>query len=408
MVGNLGENLVFLLSMPRSGSTMLNAILGGHKEIGTVPEPWFLLHLYQLKNSEKDKEFLFGEREMVKDYDAFFEKGTFNIACRLHAGFLYNKLLRRTGGAIFLDKSPNYHYVLEFIDELFPNAKKIFLIRNPLSIAASYKDYFQCSIKKSLYADTDSHDYPKAVAWFAGIFRYKSYFESDNSNLYRVRYEDIISNSTLELQGLCDFMDIPYMENMSEYGKNEELLRTFKYAERSDKNIFMHGKPHLESISKWKKDLTKDEIYTVCSLLGRRFFEEMGYGEEFEEAEKICGKRLMDDPDVTFIEGKLKELNRSFGLDLDINYHCGDVYANSPELLKTDLLDITLTQQSVDTLLFKNDQAVNKTETLLETIRLLERKVNDLEWKVNILREIRDSIPYGRDFAWRIKKWLKK
>src|SRR6202012_2553875 len=44
-IGPLGENLVFLISQPRSGSTLLQRILAGHEEVFTTAEPWIMLHL---------------------------------------------------------------------------------------------------------------------------------------------------------------------------------------------------------------------------------------------------------------------------------------------------------------------------------------------------------------------------
>ncbi|MGI9290615.1 MAG: sulfotransferase, partial [Gammaproteobacteria bacterium] len=40
----LGENLVFIISQPRSGSTLLQRILGAHTEIAISSEPWIMLH----------------------------------------------------------------------------------------------------------------------------------------------------------------------------------------------------------------------------------------------------------------------------------------------------------------------------------------------------------------------------
>lgn len=51
--GNVGGNLGFLVSLPRSGSTLLQRIVSNHPDIHTVAEPWFMLHpLYALKRGE--------------------------------------------------------------------------------------------------------------------------------------------------------------------------------------------------------------------------------------------------------------------------------------------------------------------------------------------------------------------
>lgn len=53
-----GNNLIFLISQPRAGSTLLKRILGGHPEIHTTAEPWIMLHpLYALKSNGLFAEF---------------------------------------------------------------------------------------------------------------------------------------------------------------------------------------------------------------------------------------------------------------------------------------------------------------------------------------------------------------
>jgi hypothetical protein len=45
MISDRGDQLVFLLSMPRSGSTLLSLMLGSHPEVCCPPEPWIVLAL---------------------------------------------------------------------------------------------------------------------------------------------------------------------------------------------------------------------------------------------------------------------------------------------------------------------------------------------------------------------------
>jgi len=54
----LGEDLIFIISQPRSGSTLLQRILGGHPEIQTSAETWLLLHpTYAFRDSGIETEY---------------------------------------------------------------------------------------------------------------------------------------------------------------------------------------------------------------------------------------------------------------------------------------------------------------------------------------------------------------
>src|SRR6202012_657680 len=48
MIDSLGENLVFLLGVPRSGTTLLSAMLDRHPQVLCPPEPWIMLALSAL------------------------------------------------------------------------------------------------------------------------------------------------------------------------------------------------------------------------------------------------------------------------------------------------------------------------------------------------------------------------
>ena len=54
----LGEDLIFIISQPRSGSTLLQRILAGHPEIQTSAETWLLLHpTYAFRTSGIDTDY---------------------------------------------------------------------------------------------------------------------------------------------------------------------------------------------------------------------------------------------------------------------------------------------------------------------------------------------------------------
>ena len=56
------KNLIFLISQPRSGSTLTQKIIGSHKDIYTRSEPWIMLHpLYSLKEEGINAEYNKGQ-----------------------------------------------------------------------------------------------------------------------------------------------------------------------------------------------------------------------------------------------------------------------------------------------------------------------------------------------------------
>jgi Sulfotransferase family len=131
---------IFLLSSPRSGSTVVQRVLAAHDDVTTTSEPWLLLPL--LLPLAEDRPGAGPREELVRealhdfvgelpDGDADYRAGVREMASRLYAA-----AAGRDDG-YFLDKTPLYHLIVDEIAATFPDAPLIFLWRSPLAVIAS-------------------------------------------------------------------------------------------------------------------------------------------------------------------------------------------------------------------------------------------------------------------------------
>jgi len=131
---------IFLLSMPRSGSTLVQRVLASHPEVSTAAEPWVLLpHAYASRErgiaaeytqpvaARAIHEFIDG----LPGGEADYWRALRGFALELYAA------AADPGARYFLDKTPRYHFILPELNLMFPDAKLIFLWRNPLAVVAS-------------------------------------------------------------------------------------------------------------------------------------------------------------------------------------------------------------------------------------------------------------------------------
>lgn len=141
----LGSRLLFLFALPRSGSTMLQRLLGSLREVYTESEPWLLLHpIYARKSEGILAEF---DSALAQQGLESFLRGLkggeslyFGGLRRAYASLYLEKLLQ-VNKSYFVDKTPRYHGIVEDIDDFFPLAKKVVLLRNPMAILYSmYQD----------------------------------------------------------------------------------------------------------------------------------------------------------------------------------------------------------------------------------------------------------------------------
>jgi hypothetical protein len=179
---------VFIFSITRSGSTLVQRVLAAHEQVATVSEPWLLLpFLYTLKAEGVVAEYTHPLlQRAITDFCAELPDGEEDYRAELRSFVLrlYAKASAGTGAPFFLDKSPPYYFVAKEIMSLFPEGRFIFLWRNPLSIMASIVDtWLGGAWRPSAFRED----------LFIGLPRLVATFENSGENAMAVRFEDLLA-----------------------------------------------------------------------------------------------------------------------------------------------------------------------------------------------------------------------
>lgn len=323
MVDASGNNLVFLLCTPRSGSSLATVMLQNHSRVYAAQEMWFLMSLLDLKAAQRRA--YGGGAILERFFGGVLPEDAFVDACRSFAVEAYNGLLRGGEGAdIVVDKSPRYYYLLEFLDALFPRSKRIWLLRNPLDVLASYK---KLGASRGGAADlagllTGSAFDIKAADLTIGLLRYMRYFAAPDPYAYRLRYEELVADPRGQLAGVSEFLGIAYEEGMERYGERMGTAKSELYFSMGvgDPNVADHAAPHTNAVGSWKDALTKKEAELYVRLLGARTFEALGYGEALAEAERWTGARFEREPDEALLAQRERQLLDATGCRWEPGY----------------------------------------------------------------------------------------
>jgi hypothetical protein len=179
---------VFVLSMPRSGSTLVQRVLAAHPDVETVAEPWiFLPHAYGLREEGIAAEYTHPVAvRAVREFVERFPDGVdgYRQALRTFILDLYERAAPGPG-RYFVDKTPRYHFVVEELFATFPEARFVFLWRNPLAIVAS--------IVETWCAGRWNVDRWRADLWGLPALVDASVRHAGSS--VAVRYEDLVEGS---------------------------------------------------------------------------------------------------------------------------------------------------------------------------------------------------------------------
>jgi hypothetical protein len=260
---------IFVFSVPRSGSTLVQRIIAAHDGVATVPEPWLLLpYAYMFRRSGVDAEYL--HPLMVNAIEEFCKKlpgGSEEYRDELRHCVL--RLYEKAAGAdakYFVDKSPAYCFITDEIMQLFPEAKFVFLWRNPLGIISSLIQTWE-----------PWHPTLHREDLFTGLPRLVSSYMGSAGRAYAVRFEDVVAGDERNLRPLMEYLDIEYdadaLHRFSEvdiHGRMGDKTGVRSYASLS-----------TEPTDKWKQTLVNPVRRAWCrkylSFLGAERIAAMGY-----------------------------------------------------------------------------------------------------------------------------------
>lgn len=260
---------LFIFSLPRAGSTLLQRILATHTQISTVAEPWLLLPpLYTLRHRGCYAEY--GHSRVVEAFEDLFRQfpnGKQDYLDELR-NFIIRLYLKLATDEVkyFVDKTPRYHLVVAEILQLFPDAKHIFLWRNPLAIIASLMD---------TWARGRWNLYRFKIDLFDGLANLIAAFQAQQTAC-AVRYEDLISNPEPELRRIFDYLGIPFDSNSLETFSSVRLE-----GRMGDQVGTRYQEVSHEPLHKWQRTLANPIRKAWCRRYLRWIGEErllvMGY-----------------------------------------------------------------------------------------------------------------------------------
>ncbi|MBX3287244.1 MAG: sulfotransferase, partial [Actinobacteria bacterium] len=269
-----GESVVFILSQHRSGSTLLQQVLGGHSQIRTDAEPFVMLHpLYALKTTGYRAEYLEWEaRVAVSDFLEHVAGGeeTYIEALRAMAAVLYGKALEGTGARYFVDKTPRYTTIIPELHRVLPEAKYIVLLRNPMAILASMLERIEkpTAFQRFTLIRNDTVLAPPRL--LAAIDRL-------GPDAIVVHYEDLVAEPERVVAGICERLGLDFEPAMIDYGDRPPPRGRF-YDRRG---LPRYRRPEPASLEKWRAladDPQRRHIArSILMELGPEVVERLGY-----------------------------------------------------------------------------------------------------------------------------------
>ncbi len=229
---NSDKIIIFIVGMPRSGTSLIEQILSSNKNvygagelpfIGNLAENLFFNNKIKLNfNSLKEID----EEKFVKLSNEYFQKlSSFEVKKN-----------------IFIDKAPFNFKWIGLIKKIIPNSKIIHCKRDAMDICwSNYKNFFS-SIKMNYANDF------KNIAYFYNLYLdimdyWKVKFKNE---IYDIYYENLIKNPEKEIKNLVSFCELDWNENYLKFYENKKTVSTASLAQ-------VRSPLYKSSIKKWEK-----------------------------------------------------------------------------------------------------------------------------------------------------------
>ena len=296
---------VFILSAPRSGSTLTRAMMGGNPRLFAPPE----LQLLNFTTLQERQQVLTGRDEFWRDgtiralmalKDCDVDEARKIMAAyeqeNLTVKEFYRLMQEWIDNRLFVDKTPNYALSLNILNRAelyFQNNKYIHLIRHPYGMIPSFRKA-RLHVFYPPFFTTEHAFSPRQLAelvWIISNRNILKFLENiPRERQFRMYYEDLVTRPREVMEQICNFLEIEFHPDMLDPQKDRKKRMTDALNELSkmlgDVRFHEHRGISAHRAYKWKEELKEDYL----SDLTWDLVEHLGY-EPRQEIRKFLKRK---------------------------------------------------------------------------------------------------------------------
>jgi tetratricopeptide (TPR) repeat protein len=250
--GHPDPSPIFILGLPRSGSTLLEQILASHSSVEGTSELPYIGRIAASLNRNREQGLNYPEamRELAPEH------------LRAHGEeyLAQAKMHRRTGALRFIDKMPNNFPNVGFIASILPHAKIIDARRHPLDACLScYRQLFAKG-QNFTYDLTEIGDY-----WLQYQRMMDHWARVLPGRVLTVQYEDVVRDFEAEVRRLLEFCGLPWQDTCLRFYESDRPVRT-PSSEQVRQPIYERSVGYFRNYEPWL-----DELLAVLAPVRGRY-----------------------------------------------------------------------------------------------------------------------------------------
>ena len=237
--GSTAIDPIFIVGLPRAGSTLLEQILASHSLVEGTRE---LADIISIARG-------LGRKSNEMDDAAFLEAlaalNAAEVAALADRYLDATRIYRRTGEPRFVDKMPNNFLYIGLIHLLFPRAAIIDARRHPMGCC------FSCFKQHFAWGQRFTNDLADLGRFYRDYVDLMAHFDAVlPGRVHRVNYEDVVKDLSGEVRGLLEYCGLPFEDRCLRFFENRRSIQTAS-AEQVRQPIFSEGVDQWRHFEPW-------------------------------------------------------------------------------------------------------------------------------------------------------------
>ena len=257
--GCLAPDPIFIVGLPRAGSTLLEQIIASHSQVDGTQE---LGNILSLAHTLRGR----GRTAETSQYPKILHKLSGEELTQLGENFIDDTRIHRGDAPFFIDKMPNNFRHIGLIHLILPNAKIIDARRHPMACCFSgFKQHFAEGQEFTYGLEQIGKYYRDYVALM-------DHWDKVLPNkVLRVQYEDVVADTETQVRRILDYLELPFEQASVDFHKSKRSVRT-PSSEQVRQPIFKSGLEQWRNFEPWldplKEALGEDVLkrYPIKSI----------------------------------------------------------------------------------------------------------------------------------------------
>ena len=208
--GCVNPDPIFIVGVPRSGSSLLEKILASHSQVDRTNELPDMLALVRKLDALKQDDKVVGYPEIIQSLSS-------KQLNALGEEYLLSTVLHRKHAAFFIDTMPHNFFHIGLIKQILPNAKIIDARRHPIATCFNcYKQFFASG-------QNFSYDLEELGKYYLDYVNLMEHWDKVLPNaVLKVNYEELITNFDEQARRLLDYCELPFEQTCIEFYNNPQ------------------------------------------------------------------------------------------------------------------------------------------------------------------------------------------